>query len=252
MSKEVAKEITNEKDQKKKKKSKKSFYMRMHRLLAGIVRLFLRVHITGKENIPKTGGVVVCANHVSLTDPVSIAAAFPRQLTFLAKKELFRIPVLRSVIRAFGAYPLDRHGDVGAMRHAIAMASKKEDECAEVGEQMVLIFPQGTRCQGKNPADTRIKNGAGMIAFHAGAPMLPVCIKMKNNRYRLFRRIDVIVGKPLLPDDLGFSSGGSHEFAVATGRTFDEICRLGGFEKSVTPDKNNPHTPSDTPAGDKK
>jgi 1-acyl-sn-glycerol-3-phosphate acyltransferase len=172
-------------------KKKKSGYMRVHRMLSGLVRFFLRVHIKGIENIPMEGGMVVCANHISLTDPVGIAAAFPRQLTFLAKAELFRIPILRSLIRAFGAHPLDRRGDISAMKKAISMAAEGAP---------VLIFPQGTRHQGKNPRDTAIKSGAGMIAMRAGAPIIPIYI---DGPYRLFRKVDVRIGKPVDISDLG-------------------------------------------------
>lgn len=213
---------------KKDVKKKKSGYMRVHRMLSGIVRFFLRVHIKGIENIPKDGGMVVCANHISLTDPVSIAAAFPRQLTFLAKAELFRIPILRSLIRAFGAHPLDRRGDISAMKKAISMAAEGAP---------VLIFPQGTRRQGENPRQTAIKSGAGMIAMRAGVPLLPVCIKTKKMKYCFLRRIDIIVGAPVDPAALGLADGGSAEYAVATKAVFDSICDLGDF-------------PSDGEAGD--
>ena len=202
-------------------KKKKSGYMRVHRMLSGIVRFFLRVHIKGSENIPMEGGMVVCANHISLTDPVGIAAAFPRQLTFLAKAELFRIPILRSLIRAFGAHPLDRRGDISAMKKAISMAAEGAP---------VLIFPQGTRHQGKNPRDTAIKSGAGMIAMRAGVPLLPVCIKTKRMKYRFLRRIDITVGAPIDPAALGLMQGGSAEYTAATKAVFEAICDLGGFE----------------------
>lgn len=211
---------------KKKNKKKKSGYMRVHRMLSGIVRFFLRVHIHGIENIPQDGGMVVCANHISLTDPVAIAAAFPRQLTFLAKAELFRIPILRSLIRAFGAHPLDRRGDISAMKKAISMAGDGAP---------VLIFPQGTRHKGENPRKTPIKSGAGMIAMRAGVPLLPVCIKTKRMKYRFMRRIDIIVGTPVDPTALGLTNGGSAEYTVATKAVFDELCSLGGFEAEEAP-----------------
>ena len=213
----------------KKNRKKKSGYMRMHKMLSGIVRFFLRVHIHGIENIPKEGGMVVCSNHISLTDPVAIAAASPRQLTFLAKAELFRIPVLRTVIRAFGAHPLDRRGDISAMKNAITMASDGAP---------VLIFPQGTRRQGQNPAATPIKSGAGMIAMRAGVPMLPVCIKTKRMKYRFLRRIDIFVGAPIDPKALGLEKGGSTEYASATKAVFESICALGGFTDTAKDQMN--------------
>ena len=207
------------------KKKKKTGYMRTHALLSGLVRAVLRVHVSGVENLPPDGGMIVCANHISLTDPVAIAAVFPRQLTFLAKAELFKIPVLRSIIRAFGAHPLDRRGDIAAMKKAIAMASE---------EHLILIFPQGTRHKGENPRDTKIKSGAGMIAMRAGVPLLPVCVKTKKMKWCFLRRIDVIIGAPVDPTALGLSKGGSAEFTVATEAVFEEICRLGGFSEGDT------------------
>ncbi len=205
-------------------KKKTSGYMRLHKMLSGIVRFFLRVRIIGRENVPTEGGMVVCANHISMSDPVAVAAAFPRQLTFLAKAELFHIPLLRSLIRALGAYPLDRRGDVSAIKNAISMASDG---------MPVLIFPQGTRRAGKNPADTPIKSGAGMIALHAGVPLLPVCIRCKKMKFRLFRRIEVIFGKPIDASTLGLTDLTSESFTAATKYTFNELCTLGGFEKNA-------------------
>lgn len=194
----------------------------MHALLALPVRFFTRTHIIGRENIPTEGGCVVCSNHIAFGDPIVISAAFPRQRMpkYLGKAELFRIPILSSLIRAFGAIPLERHGsDVKAIRRAI--------EVAESGE-LLTLFPQGTRQPGKNPADTAIKAGAAMIAAHAHVPLLPICIRMKKQRYALFRRIDVIVGKPIAPETLGLLCD-SPNYREAAEAVFSEVCALGGF-----------------------
>lgn len=206
----------------KKKKKSGRFERIMHVIFAPMARFFTRAHIIGRENIPMEGGCVVCSNHIAFGDPIVISAVFPRQRMpkYLAKAELFRIPILASLIRAFGAIPLDRHGsDVKAIRRAI--------ETAEAGE-MLTVFPQGTRQPGKNPADTPIKAGAAMIASHAGVPLLPVCIRMKKQRYSLFRRIDVIVGKPIPPEALGLHLD-SPSYREATEAVFAEVCALGGF-----------------------
>lgn len=210
-------------DKTKKTQNKTTGYMRLHRMLSGIVRFFLRVRVVGKENIPTEHGMVVCANHISYTDPVAIAAVFPRQMIFLAKAELFKVPVFRSLIRALGAYPLNRRGDVSSLKNAIHMAE---------GGMPVLIFPQGTRRQKQNPAATPVKSGAGMVAMHAGVPLVPVCIKTKNMKYRLFRRIDIIIGAPIYPAELGLVDLKSENFSVATNAVFSSICHLGGFSSS--------------------
>ena len=186
----------------------------------------MRLNIVGAENVPLENGCIVCANHVSLWDVLTLSASFPksRRLRYLAKAELFRIPILRSLIVALGACRLERKGsDVAAMKKAITLAKNGE---------MVAIFPQGTRCAGENPADTPVKNGAGMIAYHSKSQILPVCIKTKKQKYLIFRRIDVIIGKPIPYCELGFENGGSKEYKAVTDKIFAEICSLGGFSPS--------------------
>lgn len=194
----------------------------MHFLFAPLARLLLSARIVGRENIPAEGGCVVCANHIAFADPIVLSAVFPRKRMpkYLAKAELFRIPILSSVIRAFGAIPLDRSGsDLRAVRRAIAVAKEGE---------VLTLFPQGTRQKGKNPADTPIKSGVAMIAAHAGVPILPVCIRMKHQRYALFRRVEVLVGKPLSLEDLGLTAA-EPDYRTAAMRAYGEILALGGF-----------------------
>jgi 1-acyl-sn-glycerol-3-phosphate acyltransferase len=215
------------KDKKEDKVEESAFYNAFYSLFAGFFRFFLRLRPTGLENIPKEHGCIVCANHVSLLDVFSISACFPksRRLRYLAKAELFRIPVLRSIIVALGGCRLERKGtDIAAMKKAISLAKNGE---------AVAIFPQGTRCKGKNPADTTPKNGLGMIAYHTKAPIIPVCIKTNKQKYCLFRRVEIIVGEPIYYDQLGFVRGGKDEYAAATDIAFKKICELGGFSPSA-------------------
>ena len=206
------------------KKKKRTAYMRLHFLLAGLIRFFMRVHVHGRENVPKEGGAIVCANHLSLSDPVTIAAAFPRQLSFLAKAELFNVPVLKHLIRALGARPLDRRGDVSAIKKSTALVKEG---------QLLLIFPQGTRRKGQNPADTPFKNGAGTIAVHADVPMIPVCIKMKKMRWCFLRRIDIIIGKPIpLTAPECENETASESAARATKCVMQELYTLGGWQET--------------------
>ncbi len=206
---------------KKSKKTKRSFYMRLHRCFAGLFRFLLRVRAEGLEHIPAEGGMVVCSNHISAFDILAVASVFPRQLRFLAKRELFAVPLLGSLLRACGVVPLDRGGrDVGAVRRSIALVK---------GGNLVAVFPQGHRYKGKNPADTPVKYGAGLIATHADAPMLPVCIKVKNNRYRFLRRVHVLVGQPISCRDLGLTEHNTAAYTAATQAVFSALCALGGF-----------------------
>lgn len=198
----------------------------LHALFAAPARFLMRVRVHGRENIPKEGGYVLLSNHIAFCDVIVLSAAFPRRRMpkYLAKAELFRIPVIRGICRAFGAVPVDRsRGDVSAIRRSI--------EVAKSGE-ILAVFPQGTRQKGKNPADTPIKPGGAMIATRAGVPILPVCLHIKKQRYALFRRVDVIVGKPLSLEELGLITD-EPNFREATAAAFSAVCELGGYRPSA-------------------
>ena len=168
----------------KKSKPKMNFYAKAKVIVAPIYKFFMRVKAIGVENVPLDGGIVLCSNHIAAVDVISIGAVCPRQLTCVAKKELFSVPVLGWVMRKLGAIKIDRGGsDVGALKASI--------KAAEAGK-VLTIFPQGHRCPGVNPAPTPIKHGAGMIAYHAKCDVIPVCINIKNAKYSLFRKTEII------------------------------------------------------------
>ena len=202
----------------KKVKKKKDGYMRLYSLLAPLFRFFMRLKPHGLENLPKEGGVIICANHISAMDVFCIAAVYPRHVKFIAKKELFSIPVIGWLIKALGAIKLDRGGnDISAIRKAITEAENGFP---------VAIFPQGHRYPGVNPASTPTKNGAAMIAYHSHSPVVPVAINTKGARFGLFRRIDVCFGEIIPNEMLGFENGGRDEYENATRIVFDEILKL--------------------------
>lgn len=204
------------------------FYRILHGCAGWLIRFLFRVKITGRENVPKQGGYVVCANHVSLLDVFTLAASFPRQLRFLAKSELFSIPILAPVIRSLGAVSVDRGGsDVKAIKRSIEIVKEGE---------LFSVFPQGHRYPMKNPADTPIKNGIGLIAYRAQASIIPVCIKLKKQKYCLFRRTQILIGKPISVGALGLHESGNEAYARAAEIAFGEVCALGGFSASRLPE----------------
>jgi 1-acyl-sn-glycerol-3-phosphate acyltransferase len=195
--------------------------MRAHACLAPIIRFFSGIKVHGRENIPKEGGYLLCANHIAVRDVLLIGATCPRQIRFVAKKELFSIPVLRSVMKVMGAVKIDRGGnDVAAIRKSI--------EIAESGE-IVSIFPQGHRFPATDPSQTPIKNGAGMVAYRSGCDVIPVFIKTKCNKYGIFKRVEIFYGKPIKNSELGFKNGGSDEYKYATEIIFAKLLQLGGY-----------------------
>lgn len=195
--------------------------------LGRILKFTMRIKVSGNDLEYTDGGCIICANHTHLFDCVVLAIAIrSRQLRFLAKKEVFSIPIVSSLARWFGAYSVDRSGsDVGAIKKTISLL---EDGCA------VGIFPQGTRCPGKEPRDTSFKSGAAMAAYHAHVPITPVFIKVKNRRYRFLRKKEVIIGAPITWEELGFSEDTRPDYKKATEIIKDRICSL---ESEVKNDK---------------
>lgn len=138
-----------------------------------IFRILFRGKIIGISNLPKTGGVVVVSNHGSHLDPPILGHALRRPVAFMAKAELFKIPILSSVISACGAYPVSRGaGD----REAIRTASNKLTQGWATG-----VFLDGTRQENGRVNDP--KAGAALLSARTGCPILPVAIV---NSHRAF------------------------------------------------------------------
>ena len=194
-------------------------YRFLYKLLAPLLRFIFNVHPHGLENIPAEGGVLICPNHIAAVDVITVASVVStRQIRFMAKAELFKVPLLGGLIKALGAYPIRRgEGDVGAVKKTITLLKEGNT---------VGMFPQGTRYKGVDPHNSTVKHGAGMIAYRAAVPVLPVAIITKGHKVSLFKRIDVIFGKPISPDELGFESGNRAEQAAASEKIFAEILKL--------------------------
>ena len=110
--------------------------------------------------------MLLVSNHVSVLDPPLVGGAAPRQLYFMAKEELFRIPLLGRLIRALNARPVRRDGsDTRALKAALRPL--------EEGHAL-LVFPEGTR--GEEGRRARGKAGVGMLAVLSGAPVVPVYV----------------------------------------------------------------------------
>ena len=126
---------------------------------------------------------------------------------------------------AWGAVKLDRSGsDIAAI--------KKSIELVENGE-IISIFPQGHRFPGVDPGSTPIKSGAGLVAHRSGCDVVPVFIKTKNNKYGIFKRIELFYGKPIKNSELGFTKGNTDEYNAATEKIYTEILKLGGYERKA-------------------
>ena len=201
---------------------KQSFYMKAHKVVAAPIRFFNRIKIYGAENIPSDGGFIVCSNHIAAKDVFLIGASCPRQLRFIAKKELFSIPVIGWFMKMLGAVKLDRGGnDIAAIRKSIELLSEGE---------LVAIFPQGHRYPSVDPGSTEVKSGVSMIAYRSKSDILPVFIQTKNNKYKLFKKVNIIFGKPIKNNELGLFSAGKEAYDQAAKLIFSKVIELGGYK----------------------
>jgi 1-acyl-sn-glycerol-3-phosphate acyltransferase len=168
-------------------------YALLKPLAVALMRLFFRVEGCGAEHVPAEGPVLIVANHSSVLDPPLVGGMCPRQLTFLAKAELFRIPGFGGLIRRLGARPLRREGaDPSALRTAQRVLAEGK---------ALLVFPEGTR--GEEGALREAKPGAALLAVQSGATVVPAYVRGSGRAWprgqRLPRPAKVVVtfGAPL-------------------------------------------------------
>ncbi|NLI14873.1 MAG: 1-acyl-sn-glycerol-3-phosphate acyltransferase [candidate division Zixibacteria bacterium] len=163
-----------------KRKSTNYTYWFAHALIAIYIRTLCRLKRTGHEKIPKQGGLIIASNHQAAADPFIMGTAVPRELAFMAKKELFEIPIEGWLIKRFNAFPVDRFGfDLGVI--------KKSIEILESGQALVM-FPEGTRSKDGKIHEGKI--GVGMLARKAGVPIMPVYIENSRKAW-----LNLITGK---------------------------------------------------------
>ncbi len=199
----------------KEKRAYKFFYW----LLAGIARRLYRVRVINASDEPLYRHFIVACNHTGAADAVIICATMKNQIRFMAKKELFKVPVLSWFLKAIGCYPVDRGGtDIAALRNTIGLL--KDNDC-------VGIFPQGTRMPGIDPTGTPVKNGIGLIASRSGADILPVCVKSKSGSTKIFRKNYLIIGKLIKSEELDLENNkGSEGHQRISEHIFSEVCKL--------------------------
>lgn len=148
-------------------------------IAVALMRLLFRVEGRGTEHVPAEGPVLIVANHSSVLDPPLVGGMCPRQLTFLAKAELFRIPGFGGLIRRLGARPLRREGaDPSALRTARRVLAEGK---------ALLVFPEGTR--GEEGRLREAKPGAALLAVQSGAAVVPVYVSGSGRAWPRGRRL---------------------------------------------------------------
>ena len=168
-------------------------YALVKAVVFALMRLLFRLEARNPGRVPAAGPALLVSNHSSLLDAPLIGSVSRRRLAFLAKAELFRIPVFGALLRRLGARPLRREGaDPAAMRTALRVL--------EEGGAL-LVFPEGTR--GPEGVLRPARAGAGMLAVVSGAPVVPVYVSGSGRAWpkgaHLPRpaRVTVAFGEPL-------------------------------------------------------
>jgi 1-acyl-sn-glycerol-3-phosphate acyltransferase len=187
-------------------------------VVSPMLHAYLRGHVHGAEQVPSTGPLIVVANHASDFDPPIVSCCVRRPVSYMAKEELFGVPLLGRAIQLYGAYPVKRgSADRSAIRAALAQLANG---------WAVGIFLEGTRT-----ADARIhhaKLGAAMIAAKVQAPLLPVslwgtqAILPKGTKLPRPVPVTVRIGAPIPPPP----SGDRAELEVVTQQCVEQIHAL--------------------------
>jgi 1-acyl-sn-glycerol-3-phosphate acyltransferase len=149
--------------------------------------------VEGRENVPPSGALILAPNHLSYLDPPLVGCAIDRPAWFIAKVELFEVPVLGSFFRALHAYPVRRGtGDRAALKRTLELLAEG---------RAVTLFPEGTRSQTGELGEPEV--GIGMIALRSGAAVVPMAIagtdQMLPRGARFLRKAPVRlrIGRPL-------------------------------------------------------
>ena len=154
-----------------------------------VFAIFYRVEVVGKENVPESGPLILCANHNGELDMFFIGYKINRLVRYMAKEELFKNPFLAKFITWLGAFPVKRgKADVEAIKTSLRILENNE---------VLGIFPEGTRMKNKDAKSVRIKPGVALLAQKSGAPIIPVAV---TGKYRPFSKIKVVFGKPFTLD----------------------------------------------------
>ena len=164
-------------------------------VVSPLLHSYFRVNIYGAENVPLTRGLVAVSNHASYLDPPLLSNCVRRPVAFMAKEELFQVPIFKELIKLYGAYPVKRAiGDRAALR-----AATKAIESGWIA----AVFLQGTRSPDAKITDPKL--GAAWIAAKTQVPLLPVSLwgteKVISKSFPFLKPVPVTVriGKAIAP-----------------------------------------------------
>ncbi|MBM3502007.1 MAG: 1-acyl-sn-glycerol-3-phosphate acyltransferase [Armatimonadetes bacterium] len=199
-----------------------------HFLSTSLFRLLGKWRVYGRENVPRTGGAVIAANHTSYLDPPVVGGGLKRPCFYMGKKQLFEVPVLGFLIRRTGCFPVDRdHPDTKVIRFAVELLKQGN---------LLCIFPEGGRSPDGELMVEEAGVGPALIANRAGAPIIPAYIRGTFKSYpmggKFPRRADISItyGEPIDTAAAGGGKASKAELQEITARVMAAIAQLGQRE----------------------
>ena len=152
-------------------------------ILIPIFLFFYNYRVIGRDNVPKDGAYIACANHVNMIDPIFVGISLPRRMYFMSKAELFKNKLMGALLHGLGAFPIKRgEADIKSIKTSLKL----------LGNGKVLaLFPEGTR---NKTSEVVAEPGIAMLAIKSKVPVVPVAI---ISSYKFFKRTKVIIGKPI-------------------------------------------------------
>jgi 1-acyl-sn-glycerol-3-phosphate acyltransferase len=188
-----------------------------------LLPIYARITVKGLENVPMQGPLIIASNHLNDADPGVISTRIRRRMVYMTKSELFKVPILKQFLTAFGTIPVHRYAaDLAAVRQATQVLQQGLALC---------IFPEGTR-SGEEARLMRAWPGAGLIALRNDVPILPIAITgsqklgLPKLLLRPFRRykVTLTVGEPFhLPAPTRINAEAAQE---GTQRIMEKIAAL--------------------------
>lgn len=189
-------------------------YSLTHFLFNVFLKFGMGWKLEGRENIPEKGPLIVASNHISNWDPLVVGSLMTRPVHFMAKKELFDVPFLKSILEHFGTISVDRgKPDRRAIRQALNVLDSKE---------VLGVFPEGTRS--KPGKLRRAKLGIVMIALRSKAPILPLGLTNTTKPFR--ENIKAKIGQPFTLEEYYDRNLDKAEMKEAGAKIMDEIGQL--------------------------
>jgi 1-acyl-sn-glycerol-3-phosphate acyltransferase len=199
-------------------------YGLFHGLSRLVYQMFFRGDVAGLENLPRKGGYIVAVNHGSVLDPPIVGIFLQNQVSFFARKTLWKPGIAAWWLDAVGTIPVDRDGGTSLDAIKRVLRSLSHDRA-------VIVFPEGTRSLDGELQEP--KAGVGFIACKAQVPVVPARIFGsfeafgRSGKLRPGSPVSVTYGRPLAPADYDHPADGKERYSKTAGRIMDAISRIG-------------------------